>query len=56
MLEFDSTISHFRDEILEEPLDIFGQVKRQDGKAKPPMRTGLGVTVNWEALERYRVA
>jgi D-galactarolactone cycloisomerase len=56
MLEFDSTVSHFRDEILEQPLDIFGQVKRQDGKAKPPMRPGLGVTVNWDAAERYRVA
>ena len=56
MLEFDTTLSHFRDGILEEPLDIPGQVKRTGGYASPPMAPGLGVSVDWQALEPYRVA
>jgi len=56
MLEFDTTVSHFRDDILETPLDIPGQVKRNGGYAAPPMAPGIGVNVDWQALETFRVA
>lgn len=56
MLEFDTTLSHFRDEMLEEPVDIRGQVRRNGGYASPPMRPGIGVEVNWDYLEQFRVA
>lgn len=56
MLEYDTTLNHFRDGMLTEPLDIPGQVKTNAGMARPPMGPGLGVTVNWDYLEQYRIA
>ena len=56
MLEFDTTISHFRDDMLETPLSIPTQIRNNAGHAKPPMEPGIGVTVNWDYLEQFRVA
>jgi len=56
MLEFDTTDNKFRDELLDEPLDIQGQVKRNAGRVKIPTGPGLGVEPNRAFLDRYRVA
>ncbi|MDV7144048.1 mandelate racemase/muconate lactonizing enzyme family protein [Tropicimonas sp. TH_r6] len=56
MLEFDTTDNKFRDELLAEPLDIQGQVKRNDGRVKIPHGPGLGVTPDREFIERFRIA
>ena len=54
MLEFDTTHNLFRDELLTEPLDIFGQVAR-GGHVAVPGGPGLGIEPNREVLKRYAV-
>lgn len=56
MLEYDTTFSRFREELLTEPLDIRGQVKRNGGRVKPPEKPGLGIDLNWDFVEATRVA
>ncbi len=56
MLEFDTTDNKFRDELLAEPLDIQGQVKRNDGRVMIPQGPGLGVTPDRAFIERFRIA
>jgi D-galactarolactone cycloisomerase len=55
MLEFDTTENRFRDELLVEPLDIQGQVKRNGGKVAIPGAPGIGVTPDPEFIERYEI-
>ncbi len=55
MLEFDTTENRFRDELLEEPLDIQGQVKRSGGRVAVPTGPGLGVTPNRDVIARYEI-
>ncbi|MEX0340410.1 MAG: mandelate racemase/muconate lactonizing enzyme family protein [Arenibacterium sp.] len=55
MLEFDTTHNSFRDDLLTEPLDIQGQVARQNGRVRIPMAPGLGVTPDRDMLARYRI-
>jgi D-galactarolactone cycloisomerase len=56
MLEFDTTHNHFRDGLLEEPLDIQGQVKESGGYASVPTGPGLGVEPNRDFIARYEVS
>jgi len=53
MLEFDTTDNKFRDELLTEPLDIQGQVARNDGHAQAPDGPGLGVEPDRTFVERF---
>jgi D-galactarolactone cycloisomerase len=54
MLEFDTTHNAFRDELLLEPLDIHGQVRRSGGTVAVPEGAGLGVEPDPAFLSRYR--
>lgn len=54
-LEFDTTDNRFRDQLLLEPLDIQGQVKRSGGKVAIPTGPGLGVEPDRDFIAAYRV-
>ena len=56
MLEFDTTDNKFRDELLTEPLDIQGQVKRNDGKVRVLDRPGLGIEPDRDFIKRFAIA
>lgn len=56
MLEFDTTDNKFRDDLLQEPLDIQGQVKRNEGRVAIPTGPGLGVTPDREFIAHYKIA
>ena len=56
MLEFDTTDNKFRDNLLTEPLDIQGQVKRSGGYATIPTGPGLGVEPDRDFINHYAVA
>ena len=53
MLEFDTTDNRFRDELLDKPLDIQGQVKRNGGRAAVPNLPGLGVEPNRDFIKQH---
>ena len=53
MLEFDTTDNKFRDGLLETPLDIQGQVKRNQGFVCVPDGPGLGVVPDRAFIDRY---
>ena len=55
MLEFDTTDNKFRDELLQEPLDIQGQVKNNNGRVTIPDGAGIGVEPDRDFIEHYRV-
>ena len=55
MLEFDTTPNRFRDELLEEPLDIAGQVRAARGRIALPGGPGLGVAPDRDFLDHYRI-
>ncbi len=55
MLEFDTTNNSFRDDLLEQPLDIQGQVARTGGFASVPEGPGLGVEPDREFISRFSV-
>ena len=55
MLEFDTTENGFRDDLLTEPLDIQGQVARNEGRAAIPDGPGLGVEPDRDFLQRFAV-
>ena len=50
MVEWDQTEHGLRTELLNEPFDYDGR-----GMMRVPEGPGLGVTLNRDALERYRV-
>lgn len=54
MLEVDTTLNRFRDELLVEPLDLARQV-RKHGSVAVPQGPGLGVEVDREFLAHYAV-
>ena len=56
MLEFDTTDNRFRDELLQEPLDIQGQVARNGGFAQIPRRPGLGVEPDRGFIESFSLS
>lgn len=55
MLEFDTTENRFRDQLLAEPLDIQGQVKRNGGKVKIPVAPGIGVTPDPDFIAHHEI-
>ncbi|UWQ98870.1 mandelate racemase/muconate lactonizing enzyme family protein [Rhodobacteraceae bacterium S2214] len=55
MLEFDTTHNHFRDDLLEDPLDIAGQVKTTNGTVKIPDKPGIGVTPNTDFIKEFEI-
>lgn len=55
-LEFDTTDNKFRDQLLQEPLDILGQVKSTDGMVKIPTGPGLGIEPDREFIARFVVS
>lgn len=55
MLEFDTTHNHFRDDMLEEPLNIVSQVKDNNGTVKIPDKPGIGVTPNLDFIKQYEI-
>ncbi|MFY0618981.1 mandelate racemase/muconate lactonizing enzyme family protein [Shimia sp.] len=56
MLEFDTTDNKFRDDLLQEPLNIQQQVKENKGRVTIPTGVGLGVTPDRAFIEHYKVA
>jgi D-galactarolactone cycloisomerase len=54
-LEFDTTHNTFRDALLQEPLDIQGQVARS-GSVAVPNTSGIGVRPDRAVIERFRIA
>ena len=55
MLEFDTTDNKFRDNLLEVPLDIQGQVARNAGRVAIPDGPGIGVTPDRDFIAHYAV-
>lgn len=55
MLEFDTTDNKFRDELLAEPLDIQGQVKRNQGYVSIPDAPGIGVEPDMDFVRRFEI-
>ena len=55
MLEFDTTDNKFRDGLLQEPLSIQEQVKRNAGRVTIPQGPGLGITPDPDFIAHYRV-
>lgn len=56
MLEFDTTDNKFRDELLEEPLNIHAQVKGNKGKITVPQGNGLGVEPDRAFIKHYAIS
>ncbi len=55
MLEFDTTDNKFRDELLEDPLNIQPQVASTGGFVDVPNGPGLGVKPDREFIHRYDI-
>lgn len=55
MLEYDTTPSLFREHLLAESLDVRGQVKRNGGRVAVGDKPGLGIALDWDFVEKYRV-
>ncbi len=55
MLEFDTTENRFRDDLLQEPLDIQGQVKRSGGRVSIPQGAGIGVEPDRDVIAAYEI-
>jgi D-galactarolactone cycloisomerase len=56
MLEYDTTPNRFREELLLEPLDVMGQVKRSGGWVSIPSGPGLGVEIDFEFMKHFEVS
>ena len=56
MLEFDTTDNKFRDNLLQEPLNVQQQVKETGGRVSIPTGPGIGVTPDQDFIDHYRVA
>lgn len=56
MLEFDTTDNKFRDDLLQEPLEIQTQIKRNGGRVTIPGAPGLGVEPDREFIKHYEVS
>ncbi len=55
MLEFDTTDNRFRDELLVEPLDIQGQVRRTGGMVRIPDGPGLGIEPDRDFIAGFEI-
>lgn len=56
MLEFDTTDNKFRDELLNEPLNIQQKVAQNDGYVSIPQGPGLGVEPDRDFIKHYELA
>lgn len=56
MLEFDTTDNKFRDNLLQEPLNIQSQVKENGGRVTIPTKPGLGVAPDRDFIAHYKIA
>jgi len=56
ILEFDTTENRFRDDFLTRPLDIKGQVKKNDGYVSIPDSPGIGVEPNRDFIKKYTIS
>ena len=54
-LEFDTTDNRFRDQLLQEPLDIQGQVARNGGTVAVPTGPGLGVEPDRDFIAHHAI-
>ncbi|SHI05753.1 mandelate racemase/muconate lactonizing enzyme family protein [Marivita hallyeonensis] len=54
-LEFDTTHNTFRDDLLQEPLNIQDQVARK-GTVSVPTAPGIGVTPDAQVIAKYKIA
>ncbi len=55
MLEFDTTDNKFRDDLLQEPLDIQAQVKNNNGRVSIPSGVGIGVEPDPDFIRHYEI-
>lgn len=55
MLEFDTTDNKFRDELLQEPLNIQQQVATQNGRVTIPDQPGIGVEPDRDFIKHYEI-
>ncbi|MEM1361223.1 MAG: mandelate racemase/muconate lactonizing enzyme family protein [Pseudomonadota bacterium] len=55
MLEFDTTENRFRDALLQKPLNIQEQVKRNAGRVAVPTGPGLGVEPDRDVIRHYEI-
>lgn len=55
MLEYDTTPNLFHEHLLQEPLNVLGQVKEHEGRVSPPQGPGLGIELNEDFVRKYRV-
>ena len=53
MLEFDTTHNSFRDDLLQNGLEIQSQVAANDGRVRVPQGPGLGVEPDPEVIARF---
>ena len=56
MLEYDTTPNLFHEHLLVEPLGILDQVRTTAGHVRPPQGPGIGIQLNEEFLQKFRVA
>ena len=56
MLEYDTTPNLFHEHLLAEPLGILDQVRTTAGHVRPPQGPGIGIQLNEEFLQKFRVA
>ncbi|WP_136443253.1 mandelate racemase/muconate lactonizing enzyme family protein [Pacificoceanicola onchidii] len=54
-LEFDTTDNRFRDQLLQEPLDIQRQVREKNGLVDVPQGPGLGIEPDRDFLRAYAI-
>ncbi len=54
-LEFDTTDNKFRDDLLQEPLNIQSQVKQTCGYVAIPSQPGLGVEPDRDFIKKYQI-
>jgi len=55
LLEYDTTPNLFRENLLVEPLGILDQVKANGGWVSLPKGPGLGIEIDFDFVDRYRV-
>ena len=56
MLEYDTTPNRFREELLQEPLQISEQVQKSGGSVALPTKPGLGVDPDPEFIRHFEVS
>lgn len=56
LLEYDTTPNLFHEQLLNTPLGIREQIKATGGYVRPPEGPGIGIELNEDFIETYRVA